>query len=410
MLAVVTLAPVGASPAASRAVCGSGHIAVALAGFQSRGFAQYYYYALEGDPFQFRVVFEGDNCQGDTVSARWNMADVTATSGADYMPTSGRTPPLCDVNHGCNGVGHHDVQVTINEDSTAEPETGPGVVETARIFLSEPQGGRLSQVSSAPLHVIDDDGTQRIALDGSDVSQSESYAQLDIPVYRAGDAAAVGTSTAVSVSSSPTGPNPATEGQDYTAPSSISFEPGERVEFVTFSIINDTSYEAPQETFALTISGSGVRSPSSTTITIVDNEEKFAPQSRLHHPRHGRKYKRGDYRLREIHVFTSDQGGSAVVRAELALRKNLKNGNCAWWTGKEWKGGGCGAQRWVNLSAQQADFFYHRMGALRPSVRSKIKDYTAFSRAIDGAGNVESRFESGRNENTFEVRASKGRR
>jgi hypothetical protein len=37
-------------------------------------------------------------------------------------------------------------------------------------------------------------------------------------------------------------------------------------------------------------------------------------------------------------------------------------------------------------------------------VGSKIKDYTAFSRAIDGAGNVEKEFTKKRNANTFEIR------
>jgi hypothetical protein len=40
---------------------------------------------------------------------------------------------------------------------------------------------------------------------------------------------------------------------------------------------------------------------------------------------------------------------------------------------------------------------------------ARIKDYTAFSRAIDGAGNVEKEFNERRNANTFEVKRRRRR-
>jgi hypothetical protein len=40
-------------------------------------------------------------------------------------------------------------------------------------------------------------------------------------------------------------------------------------------------------------------------------------------------------------------------------------------------------------------------------VKTKIKNYTAFSRAIDGAGNVEKEFKKKRNDNTFEIKRKK---
>jgi hypothetical protein len=42
-------------------------------------------------------------------------------------------------------------------------------------------------------------------------------------------------------------------------------------------------------------------------------------------------------------------------------------------------------------------------------VGTRIKDYTAFSRAIDGAGNVEKDFAEKRNANTFEVKRRRRR-
>jgi hypothetical protein len=54
----------------------------------------------------------------------------------------------------------------------------------------------------------------------------------------------------------------------------------------------------------------------------------------------------------------------------------------------------------------EPDFFFIRLDALAPS-KGKIQDYTAFSRAIDGAGNIETFLNSGENHNTFEVKPGK---
>jgi hypothetical protein len=51
------------------------------------------------------------------------------------------------------------------------------------------------------------------------------------------------------------------------------------------------------------------------------------------------------------------------------------------------------------------DWWYYRLDPLRPTVGTKIRSYTAFSRARDGAGHVESKLVRGRNMNTFEVKA-----
>jgi hypothetical protein len=54
----------------------------------------------------------------------------------------------------------------------------------------------------------------------------------------------------------------------------------------------------------------------------------------------------------------------------------------------------------------ETDFFFIRIDALAPS-KGKIDDYTAFSRAIDGAGNIEWFLNPGENHNTFEVKPGK---
>jgi hypothetical protein len=50
------------------------------------------------------------------------------------------------------------------------------------------------------------------------------------------------------------------------------------------------------------------------------------------------------------------------------------------------------------------------MKQLKSSVGTRIKNYTAFSRAIDGSGNVESDFKQKRNDNTFEIKRTGRRR
>jgi len=139
------------------------------------------------------------------------------------------------------------------------------------------------------------------------------------------------------------------------------------------------------------------------TFTITDNEESFPPSSSLHHPNQGKKYSPSKFLIREIHIFTTDEGGAGTVAAEFALRRNMKNRSCGWWTGKKFKNGKCDAERWLKTEQYETDFFYIRMPELPASV-GKVKNYTAYSRAIDGAKNVEGDFEVGRNANTFEIK------
>jgi hypothetical protein len=149
-----------------------------------------------------------------------------------------------------------------------------------------------------------------------------------------------------------------------------------------------------------------VEGTTSVPFTITDNEETIPPTSSLHHPNQGKKYRASHYLIREIHIFTQDQGGAGVTAAEFALRRNMKNKSCQWWTGKRFRKGDCEKERWLETDIYETDFYFIRLKELEPSV-GKVRDYTAFSQAIDGARNVESGFEVGRNANTFEIRPSK---
>jgi hypothetical protein len=89
----------------------------------------------------------------------------------------------------------------------------------------------------------------------------------------------------------------------------------------------------------------------------------------------------------------------------MALRRNLVNGKCAWNAKKGWQKKDCQNRTWLPTKYDDVgELFYYRMKQLKSSVGTKIKDYTAFSRAIDGAGNVEKQFTKKRNMNTFEIR------
>jgi hypothetical protein len=97
--------------------------------------------------------------------------------------------------------------------------------------------------------------------------------------------------------------------------------------------------------------------------------------------------------------------------AQLALRRNLKNGKCAWLTQSGWQKKDCQSREWLPTKYDEAgELFYYRMKQLKSSVRTKIKSYTALSRAIDGAENVEKEFTQKRNANTFEIKRTKRRR
>ena len=233
---------------------------------------------------------------------------------------------------------------------------------------------------------------------------TESASTVGVAVWRAGP---VTTPAEVPYELRP-GPGDAASEADYavSSPNPLVFAAGDRVEVITLSIVNDG---IPESAEALEIAlgeatSAEVAEPSTKVVSIADNEESAAPSSRLHHPRNGRTYSAVAYQLREIHVFTQDAGGSGVVRADLALRRTLQGGRCQWYTGKRFRGGGCGSERWMSMQSSGPDLFYRHLGELQPSIGTRISSYTAYSRAMDGAGNVERDLTRGRNQNTFEVK------
>jgi len=382
------------------AACASGHVAATLADFPPEAVSSPFYWGTDGGgqiTFVLRAI--GDDCTPNAITISYQTKDGSATAPADYIPASGQRVVTTDPSHG--GNDRQPVPVSLVDDPVPE-----AVVESAIVELTGVQGGgHLSTPTSAALHIIDDDGpTARISLDGAAVyRQQETYNSAGVAVFRGGSAS--GTTT-VTYSVEP-GPAPAAKpGDDYRAESgTLTFAPGDRIEMVPITLINDRDTET-EEHLTITLTGAEgglIDGPSQTRFTILDNEGTGAPESLFHHPKNQRRYKAKDFRIREIHVFTKDIGGSGVIGAEMALRRNMKSGGCSWWAGKRWKKRACNNELWKKMGMYEADFFYIRLPALKPS-RGAIQTYTALSRAIDGAGNREARFERGRNANTFGIK------
>jgi hypothetical protein len=385
--------------------CASQHLTAILGGFEGGGSPSSFYWVSENDsPGVFRIDVEIDGCSAagpDPAFVNWHTTDVTATAGVDYLSTTGPSNnlnvPTCGAESHC--LRNRIVNVPILNDADQ------GVSETVRINIST-NSGRTVPPDELPLHIVDDDGASpRIAFAQplQPYTQREHFTTARIPVFRGGSASGPATAT---FSLAGGAPNPATPSADFSPTSGqVQFAAGERLAFITIAIMNDTSQES-SETIEATLSGTGVEGPSSTPVTIIDNDSDFqAPVTRFHHPRNGLRYTFNDYRIREIHTFFSDPGGSGVVKAWIALRRQRVSGSCAWFTGSGWSADACGAKRWVLMKfSRTGDLFFIRPGRLSPSIGTKIKNYRAWTRAEDGAGNLETSFQVGRNLSTFEVR------
>jgi Calx-beta domain-containing protein len=395
--AAVTLSVLPVFDVRAGAGCGDINSAMALGPFHA-GTTPPLFYGTEGGGGAFNVRWTGFSCgQLIQVTAEYSDVPGSATEPADYSLPQGRTPPVCEV--GCDPGGNRQEE-TIAFALANDPEVET-VTETFTVVLSNALGGVIDAPLSAPFVIVDDEAPTRVSFDDLAASQSETYEALSIPVWLAGPA--VGATIPFTAGSGPS--SGATSGTDFTVatPSPLVFAPAERLKFITLLVVNDQLKEA-DETVQIDLQG-GV-SPSTKIVTIVDNEEGTAPSSKLHHPRHRWRYPYNDYRLREIHVFTKDeQGGSGVVKVELALRRRMKDGRCGWWNGKRFRRGDCSEQRWLPTKPYEPGFFYYyRIKALGPSVGTHTMNYTAYARATDGAGNVEDVLQIRRNRNTFEVK------
>jgi hypothetical protein len=370
-----------------------------------------FYAAKEGTSATAVVRVSPGDCTGPQVQGHYTTAGGTAVEGVDYQDRTGSTTTICDDAHYEQFCGStprtYPVAIPVEANAGAE-----AAVESFSFSLT---GGSLGvePPSSSPVHSIDIHGAPRAALEPGvpGYSKSETYIKMRIPVFLAGTS----ESGSVGYTLSPDPAAPAMVGEDIQDLTGGTVTVGSsRLAFIDLGLVNDTLSEPPESVIVTLTGGPGiaVADPSSIRFTIEDNEESDPPTSRLHHPRHKWRYKKSDYRIREVHVFTHDNpGGAGVTAAQFALRRNLKNGDCQWLARKGWKQGDCQNREWLPTQWDPVgELWRYRPKQLKSSVATKIKNYTAFSRAIDGAGNVERDFKEKRNANTFEVKRSrKGR-
>ena len=170
----------------------------------------------------------------------------------------------------------------------------------------------------------------------------------------------------------------------------------------------------PSETFSITLSdpvGAELMTPSTTSVAVHDDDgntpaDTIPPYTAFHEPLQGHAYAARN--LRQMPVFMQDNdGGSGMDRVELAIRKNLSNGLCRWWTGSDFVRRACDNKLWSKTrSDEYTDATVFRLGTtLKPSTKgSGIVNYTAFSRGWDNVGNVQTLFDKGQNKVTFEIK------
>ncbi len=182
----------------------------------------------------------------------------TASSPADFTATSGT------LNWANGDPATKTFAVTIADDTTGEAP------EAINLALSSATGGALLGASSGTITINDNEtGTLQFSAANSSVAEAAGTATINVTrVNGSYGAASVNYGTANGTASA---------GSDFTFSSGIlNWTNGESApKSFTVPITSDSSYESPNETFTAVLTGatgSTLVSPSSTTITITDDD------------------------------------------------------------------------------------------------------------------------------------------
>jgi len=373
---------------AAPASAGSGE-----AGHDAINFKAASYFAVEAATSE--GVAELERCCHGTgpASVTFSATSGTAAAGSDFTSVNR------EVSFG-SGIEDAEVSVRLQDDAEVEP------VETVQLALSDPsEGAILAYPRDGTLTIVDGDGPSRVSFGVTSLSTFENRGRATVSVVRSGDA-----SPAATVTYSAT-PGTAEAGSDFEDPpdGQISFAAGQRFKSFAITLIDDQVREGPEElSLALSASsGAELTEPSAITLRIEDDDESsgdtVAPLTALHEPLHGHTYRRS--RLKTVLVFNQDnEGGSGVDHVEVAIRKDLVSGKCAWWNGKTFERGSCSKKRWVRKNATSEIVVYDIPRAFEPSRGTGVKSYLAFSRGTDVVGNVQRGFDKEQNKVRFEVK------
>jgi len=371
-----------------------------------------FYYSEEGandSAPEFAISAVGQVCPPDeSGQVDYNTSGGTATASpvallGDYQAASGTAT------FATNNDRREEVQVTMHEDSVAEA----GVAETFNVSLSNVRGLGANPGSpmTAPFFIVDDEGDHRARFVFGSTSVQENREVFDpdpikIPVLRAGPA-----SGQITFSVSPS------NGEVTPTDGTVDFRPDGRMGFVEVRV-HDDDLDEPNEDFTIHLDGPAIEG-GTFRLTVDDNdlpgggdEDQIAPKVWFHHPKHGERYRKGSFGADSIHTFVTERPDHAPIRidwAEVALRKQNRNGNCRWWHAGSWVADACSERRWFRVSNRvngftesKVLFIFENYPSLQPSMGTRIRNYTVFTRAADVAGNL-SRLEVGDNVATFEV-------
>jgi CSLREA domain-containing protein len=189
------------------------------------------------------VVRSGDTTGVSTVD--YTTASGTATAGADFTTTTGTLTFA-------PGVVSQNINVTINDDATDEPN------ETFTIQLSNPIGATLAAPTTANVEIGDNDLPPAISI--QDVTLAEGNAGTTSFVFNV----TIPTASAFPITVDYTTANDtATAGSDYTATSGTATIPaGSLSTTITVSVLGDVVFESDEAFF--------VNLTNPTNATILD--------------------------------------------------------------------------------------------------------------------------------------------
>lgn len=194
------------------------------------------------------------------VSVNFATADGTATSGAgnDYIAQTGT------VTFAAGDTTPKNIMISIIDDSVFEGN------EDFSVNLSNPMGGAtLGSPASTTVTIVDNDTAPTVQFSSATYSVNENAGPATLTVTLSGASAlpaSVNYSTADGTATSPA---------DYNAASgTVTFAAGETSKTINITINDDATFEG-NEDFSVSLSnpsGATLGSPSTATVTIIDND------------------------------------------------------------------------------------------------------------------------------------------
>ena len=190
------------------------------------------------------------------VTVDYATAGGTADAGSDYTAKSGT------LTFGETETSKT-ISVSILDDSVSEDK------ETITLSLSSPSNATLGSTDEATVTIEDDDPLPKVSLSSSSKTVDEGTSTVSLTVSLSADS---GKTVTVDYA---TADGAADAGSDYTAKSgTLTFDPGDRSETITVSILNDPKDEY-YETFTVSLSSPSdatLGSVDEATVTITDND------------------------------------------------------------------------------------------------------------------------------------------